>query len=251
MFIDMYHRHADPVVFNMACIGAIQTPPLSPVVKDELGIDRIGILVGVAILHRPVSRYLDDGVSVEISRLATDGTRNACSYLLGAAARLAFNEMGKLRLLTYTLASESGASLRGAGWTRQAYDRQIVWERGPDGIRRWAVEKTATGQGIKYEDVPFPARDWNRPGRARSRGTPAERWRWLKLAPAVFDRRTEDADGLTGAMRLGLAAYLNGVEKDKNPFRGDLDNPGLWSDWREGWDHGYYADLYPSLRSTS
>lgn len=70
---------------------------------------------GVAIVGRPVARMLADGWTAEVTRLCTDGARNACSMLYAAAWR-ACRALGYRRLVTYTLASESGASLRGAGW---------------------------------------------------------------------------------------------------------------------------------------
>lgn len=75
-----------------------------------------GHLVGVACVGRPVSRKLDDGLTLEVTRLCTDGTRNACSVLYGRCARIA-KEMGYQRIVTYTLAREGGVSLRAAGWT--------------------------------------------------------------------------------------------------------------------------------------
>lgn len=73
-------------------------------------------LVGVAIVGRPLSRHLDNGLTLEVTRVCTDGTHNACSFLYGACARIA-KEMGYEKIITYTLASESGASLRASGWT--------------------------------------------------------------------------------------------------------------------------------------
>lgn len=73
------------------------------------------VLVGVAIVGRPVNRVLDDGLTLEVNRSVTDGYRNANSMLYGAAARVAFG-LGYRRLVTYTQAGESGASLRAAGW---------------------------------------------------------------------------------------------------------------------------------------
>ena len=64
----------------------------------------------------PVSRYLDDGLTLEVNRLCTDGTRNACSFLYGAAARAA-KAMGYRKIITYILDTEDGASLRAAGWS--------------------------------------------------------------------------------------------------------------------------------------
>ena len=72
-------------------------------------------LCGVAICGRPVARYLDDGLTLEILRCCTDGTGNACSKLYGACCRIGF-DMGYERIVTYTLVSESGASLRAAGF---------------------------------------------------------------------------------------------------------------------------------------
>lgn len=64
-------------------------------------------ICGVAIVGRPVARRLDDGWTVEVLRVATDGTKNACSFLYGAARRAAF-ALGYKRVLTYTLPSEGG-----------------------------------------------------------------------------------------------------------------------------------------------
>lgn len=76
-------------------------------------------LVGVATAGRPVSRHLDDGLTIEVTRVATDGTRNACSLLYGACWRAA-RALGYSRAITYTQRGESGASLRAAGWLHAA-----------------------------------------------------------------------------------------------------------------------------------
>lgn len=72
--------------------------------------------MGVAITGRPVSRYLDDGLTLEVNRLCTNGTKNACSFLYGAAARAA-KVMGYHKIITYILDTEDGGSLRAAGWS--------------------------------------------------------------------------------------------------------------------------------------
>ena len=72
-------------------------------------------VVGVITVGRPVSRMFDDGFTLEVNRCCTDGTRNACSILYGAAWRAA-KALGYKRIVTYTLPSESGSSLRGAGY---------------------------------------------------------------------------------------------------------------------------------------
>ena len=74
-----------------------------------------GTVVGVAVLGRPVSSVLDDGWTLEVTRVATDGTSNACSALYGAARRIA-RAMGYRRAITYTQHPEPGTSLRAAGW---------------------------------------------------------------------------------------------------------------------------------------
>lgn len=71
--------------------------------------------VGVAIVGRPVARLSDDGWTAEVTRLATNGFPNACSMLYAAAWR-ACRALGYRKLITYTLASEPGTSLRAAGW---------------------------------------------------------------------------------------------------------------------------------------
>jgi hypothetical protein len=78
-----------------------------------------GTLVGVATAGRPVARAFDDGFTIEITRLATDGTPNACSALLRAVWRTA-KAMGYSRLITYTRSDEPGTSLRAAGFCRVA-----------------------------------------------------------------------------------------------------------------------------------
>lgn len=95
-------------------------PPRGSLV--QLAVAQDGEIVGVAIVGRPVSRMLQDGWTAEVTRVATDGTRNACSMLYGAAWR-AVRALGYRRLITYTLPEEGGASLRGAGF-------QLIGEAG-------------------------------------------------------------------------------------------------------------------------
>ncbi len=74
-------------------------------------------LVGVATAGRPVARHYDDGLTLEVNRTCTDGTRNANSKLYGAVWQAA-KAMGYQRAITYTQADETGASLRAAGWVK-------------------------------------------------------------------------------------------------------------------------------------
>ena len=100
-YVGLHHRHHKPVRGHKFSIG---------VVTED------GTLHGVAIVGRPVARHYDDGFTFEVNRSCTDGTPNANSALYGAAWRAA-KAMGCRRLITYTQEGESGASLRGAGWS--------------------------------------------------------------------------------------------------------------------------------------
>lgn len=75
---------------------------------------------------RPVSRMLDNGQTCEITRLCSDGTPNACSFLYGACCRIA-KAMGYKRMITYTLASENGASLKASNFMCEGTAGGIKW----------------------------------------------------------------------------------------------------------------------------
>lgn len=100
-FVADHHRHHAPPVGGVFWLG---------VAVDD-------VLVGVAIVGRPSGRGFDDGLTLEVTRTATDGTPNANSMLYAAAWRAA-RALGYARLVTYTqpTAGETGASLRAAGW---------------------------------------------------------------------------------------------------------------------------------------
>lgn len=113
-FVDKVHRHHGPTrghKFSVA-VGSAD-----------------GVLRGVAIAGRPVARGLDDGVTLEVLRVATDGTPHVCSMLYGAVRR-AGAAMGypPRRIITYTLASETGGSLRAAGWVRDGETKGRSWD---------------------------------------------------------------------------------------------------------------------------
>lgn len=133
-FIEMWHRHHRPPVGCKFVVGVA---------------DAEGVLHGVLVAGRPVARLLDDGMTLEVTRTATDGAPNANSMLYAAARRAAF-ALGYRRLITYTQATESGASLRAAGWKVVAErPARTGWttpsrpreDRGVDGIPRtlWEV----------------------------------------------------------------------------------------------------------------
>jgi hypothetical protein len=91
-----WHRHNPPPQGDIFRVG---------VATDD------GTLVAVGFAGRPVARHLDDGQTVEITRVASDGTYNTTSMIYGALTRAAF-ALGYRRVVTYTQAGESGASLR-------------------------------------------------------------------------------------------------------------------------------------------
>lgn len=98
-FVYKNHRHNKPPwghKFSVACYDG----------------DR---LCGVAMVGWPVARMMSDGLTVEVTRNCTDGTHNACSMLYGACCRAA-KALGYRRIITYTLESEPGSSLRASGW---------------------------------------------------------------------------------------------------------------------------------------
>lgn len=109
-YVKQYHRHNIPPVggkFAVACYDDYR-------------------LCGVAICGRPVARRIDDGLTLEVYRNCTDGTRNACSKLYGACLKVA-KAMGYRRVITYTLASENGASLRASNFTCEGEAGKLEW----------------------------------------------------------------------------------------------------------------------------
>lgn len=122
--VRMWHRHHAPLPGGFAwfCLGAV--------------VD--GEIVAAAISGRPTNRNNHDGQTVEVIRLASDGTPNACSALYGACLRVA-REMGASQIITYTLDSESGSSLRAAGWNRDKDGITSWWTH--NGSRKGAVDR--------------------------------------------------------------------------------------------------------------
>lgn len=119
-FVDRHHRHHRRPVGHKLSIG--------------VRVKGTDVLVGVAIVSRPVARLFDDGGdTLEVSRTCTDGTRNANSALYGAVWRVC-RELGARRVITYTQDGETGASLRAAGFRPVARRRP----HSRDGIDRAA-----------------------------------------------------------------------------------------------------------------
>lgn len=136
-FVEKLHRHHGPTRGHKFAVAVGSTD---------------GLMRGVAIAGRPVARHLDDGVHLEVLRVCTDGTPNVCSMLYGAVRRAAV-AMGypARNVLTYTLTSEPGTSLRAAGW---------------------------------HLDGVVPGRSWDTPTRRRTDKAPTvDKNRWRAGAP--------------------------------------------------------------------
>lgn len=147
-FVRRFHRHHKPPVghkFSVACNDGVK-------------------VVGVAMVGRPVARMTDDGETLEVNRVATDGTKNACSFLYGACRRAAFS-LGYRRLITYTLPSEGGVSLKAAGW-------KLIGERGGgkwSRVSRTRLDVHPIGVKLLWECYPqTPPNDAGRKNRCES-----------------------------------------------------------------------------------
>lgn len=112
-------------------------------------------IVGVAIVGRPVARMSDDGSTLEVTRLCTDGTKNAASKLYSAVRRVA-QAMGYERVITYTLESEPGTSLVAAGWNDLGVSGGGTWHR--PNKNRIRADKHPTGPKRKWAAAMDPAK---------------------------------------------------------------------------------------------
>lgn len=141
-YVADHHRHNEPPIGH----------------KFSIGLERDGVLVGVVMAGRPIARGSDDGKTLELLRLTTEGDRNACSMLYGAACRAAF-AMGYLRVVTYTLAEESGSSLKASGFTAEATTKGGEWTpaegvwRSAEHPRLFDPPKMPTGPKVRWARV--------------------------------------------------------------------------------------------------
>ena len=145
-----WHRHHKPCVGHRFSLG---------VVDDD------GVVRGAAIVGRPVARLAGLPREVlEVTRLVTDGTKNACSMLYAAAARTG-RQLGYLRIQTYILDEEPGTSLRASGWKSDGPSGGGQWKHTdgkprrtdqPTGLKeRWSLELTPAYN----PDLTFPSAD--------------------------------------------------------------------------------------------
>lgn len=136
-FVELHHRHS----CRTSNDGG----------KFAIGLEADGRLVGAAIVGRPVARMLQEEGTAELLRccVSAGAPKGACSKLASRAKRL-WQLMGGLRLVTYTLASESGVSMRAAGFVLEAKVAARSWDtptrrreaRAIEGQpkRRWAAQ---------------------------------------------------------------------------------------------------------------
>lgn len=131
-FIIKNHRHHDKVSGHKFSISVYA--------DDEM--------VGIACVGKPVNRYLDNGKTLEVTRLCTDGTYNACSILYSRCARIA-KDMGYEKIITYILNTENGTSLKASGW--RCEDNNCGGGSWSSSKRhREVVEYTLFGEKVKY-----------------------------------------------------------------------------------------------------
>jgi len=117
--------------------------------KFALSIEQDEKLKGVAICSRPVSRKLDDGFTLEVSRLCVVDLPNGCSMLYSACARTA-KEMGYNKIITYILQSEKGTSLKASGWVCESENVGGTSWNSSGTMRRTNIKTDLFGTGLKY-----------------------------------------------------------------------------------------------------
>lgn len=151
-YVESFHRHHVSSVQARFSIAAL---------------DESGLVRAVAMVGRPVARVLDNGWTLEVNRLASDGCPNACSLLYSAARRVS-KEMGYRKLITYIREDEPGTSLRAAGWRfeevirarswnmprRHRVDKTEIIKRG-----RWSVELSADTPELRWPNLPSVRQD--------------------------------------------------------------------------------------------
>ncbi len=129
-FVAEHHRHHPRLVGGLFAVA----------------VSLNGAVRGVAVIGRPVARMANDGWTAEVTRLCTLGDKNACSMLYAASWRAA-KALGYRRLITYTLATEPGTSLRAAGWKLTGETGGGSWSR-PSRAR---IDKHPTELKLRWE----------------------------------------------------------------------------------------------------
>lgn len=141
-YVDLLHRHN----------GRLPSAKFAVAVVDDSRAVR-----GVGVAGLPKARMLSNGFTIEINRVCTDGTPNACSALYGACIRAA-KAMGYCRVVTYVLNSEPGTSLRAAGMGRAGDAGGGSWKgRNNNKGQASYVDGHDTGPKVRWEI------EWKRP----------------------------------------------------------------------------------------
>jgi hypothetical protein len=139
-FVSLHHRHSKPTQGG----------------RFALGLYHGGELVGVAIVGRPVSRRMDDKLTAEVTRccVSESAPKGACSQLYSRCKKV-WAQMGGTRVITYTLTTESGASLRGAGWkpTKATKGDNNGWNKPSRPRTNAAIYQQAK---LRWEAPPLP-----------------------------------------------------------------------------------------------
>jgi hypothetical protein len=130
-FVTEHHRH------NKKCQGH----------RFSIGCIRDNELVGVAICGRPLSRRLDSQFVLEVLRVCIKdpAPKNACSYLYGRAWRI-WQAMGGKKIITYTLASESGSSMKAVGWDKVSETKPLTKNQ-----KGWQTRDNRITQPVNYQ----------------------------------------------------------------------------------------------------
>lgn len=178
-FINDKHRHHKPVTGHRFSIGCVKS----------------GEIIGVCVVGRPVARNTSQYMVAEVTRLCTDGSKNACSFLYGAAARIA-KEMGFESIQTFTLPEEGGVSLVASGWEMVAISAGGDWNSSSHKNRR-----TDQPQGEKCK------------------------WRKVLNSNASIDYAAALSDELCLRVAQGVPA-IERAARQKDVDRSDLDADG-------------------------
>ena len=137
-FVLRYHRHHQPSQGHRFSIGAV---------------DENGTLRSAAIIGRPVARLSGSPREVlEVVRLVSDGTKNACSILYAAAARVG-KELGYCRIQTYILEDEPGTTLKASGWIYEGVAGGGQWKHTDGKARRTDQPTGKKGRWAKELNV--------------------------------------------------------------------------------------------------
>jgi hypothetical protein len=137
-FVTTHHRHNKKTAGHKFSIGAMLD----------------GELIGVAICGRPVARALDNGTTLEVLRVCIKdpAPRNACSYLYARCQKI-WTAMGGEKIITYTLESEPGSSLKAVNWlvaakTKKRATKNLWNTRRPEHAGYKAVREAQLADGV-------------------------------------------------------------------------------------------------------